>query len=96
MSHAGVHDGNGGKTLELAKTAHLRYLEQSFQGTPTTGRNATIEQPVRSRLCPTYSKPFDVFAEAVETGDWPVWTGLVPADALEARRAPENVNPGGP
>lgn len=57
--------------LELAKTAHFRYLEQ----TPQEKRrllnsvlsNCTFD---RGTLCPTYTKPFDIFADANETGNW--------------------------
>ena len=59
------------KILELAKTAHFRYLEQSFEERrrllETVLSNCTFD---RGSLCPTYVKPFDVLAKAVETGDW--------------------------
>ena len=59
------------KILELAKTAHFRYLEQSFEERrrllETVLSNCTFD---RGSLCPTYVKPFDVRSKAVETGDW--------------------------
>ena len=61
----------GEKILELAKTAHCRYLEQD----PTEQRrlldavlsNTTFD---RGTLCPTYVKPFDLLARCRETGNW--------------------------
>ena len=47
--------------LELAKTAHFRYLEQPFEERrrllETLLSNCAFD---RGSLCPTYSKPFDV------------------------------------
>ena len=37
------------KILELAKTAHFRYLEQSFERTSWPTRNGAIELHLRSR-----------------------------------------------
>ena len=59
------------KILELAKTAHSRYMEQD----PAEQRrlldsvlsNCTFD---RGTLCPVYAKPFDIFADAGETANW--------------------------
>ena len=61
----------GERILELAKTAHSRYLEQD----PTEQRrlldtvlsNCTFD---RGSLCPTYAKPFDLLSQGRETGNW--------------------------
>ena len=61
----------GEKILELAKTAHFRYAEQS----PAEQRrlldivlsNCTFE---RGTLYPTYTKPFDLLVHGSETGNW--------------------------
>jgi hypothetical protein len=59
------------KILELAKTAHSRFLEQSGveqrRLLDSVLSNCTLD---RGTLCPTYSKPFDIFADAAETGNW--------------------------
>jgi site-specific DNA recombinase len=61
----------GDKVLELAKTAHSRYLEQDFAERrrllETVLSNCTFD---RGTLCPTYAKPFDLLAQGVETGNW--------------------------
>ena len=61
----------GERILELAKTAHSRYLEQDF------AERRRLSDPVlsnctfdRGTLCPTYAKPFDLLAQGVETGNW--------------------------
>ena len=59
------------KTLGLAKQAENLYKSQN----PTEQRklletvlsNCTFD---RGSVCPTYSKPFDLFARATETGEW--------------------------
>ena len=59
------------KILELAKKAEFLYKTQN----PTEQRrlletvlsNCTFD---RGSLCPTYSKPFDLFVRGNETGDW--------------------------
>ena len=61
----------GQRILELAKTAHFRYLEQS----PAEQRrlleivlsNCTFD---RGSVCPTYAKPFDLLVQGNETGNW--------------------------
>ena len=61
----------GQKILELAKQAVFLYKSQD----PTEQRrlletllsNCTFD---RGNLCPTYTKPFDLFAKANETGNW--------------------------
>ena len=61
----------GEKILELAKTAHSRYLEQDLterRRLLDTGlSNCTFD---RGTLCPTHAKPFDLLAQGVETGNW--------------------------
>jgi site-specific DNA recombinase len=61
----------GERILELAKTAYFRYLEQPLAEKhrllDTVLSNCTFD---RGSLYPTYSQPFDVLAETVETGDW--------------------------
>jgi hypothetical protein len=63
------------KILELAKRAESLYKTQN----PTEQRrlletvlsNCTFD---RGSLCPTYSKPFDLFVRGNETGEWrAVW-----------------------
>src|SRR5262249_20585888 len=59
------------KILELAKQAEFLYKTQD----PTEQRrllenvlsNCTFD---RGTLCPTYSKPFDLFVEGNKTGNW--------------------------
>jgi hypothetical protein len=61
----------GEKILELSKKAEFLYKTQ----TPLEQRrlletllsNCTFD---RGSLCPTYAKPFDLFANANETGNW--------------------------
>ncbi len=61
----------GEKILELAKTAHSRYLEED----PAEQRrlldsvlsNCTFD---RGSLCPTYTKPFDLLSLGRTTGNW--------------------------
>jgi hypothetical protein len=61
----------GEKILELAKKAEILYKSQN----PVEQRrlletvlwNCTFD---RGSLCPTYSKPFDLFVRGNETGDW--------------------------
>jgi site-specific DNA recombinase len=61
----------GEKILELAKTAHSRYLEQDFAERrrllDTVLSNCTFD---RGTLCPTYAKPFDLLSQGRETGNW--------------------------
>ena len=60
----------GEKILELAKTAHSRYLEQvpreQRRLLDTVLSNCTFD---RGTLCPTYAKPFDLLSQGVETGN---------------------------
>ena len=57
------------KTLELAKTAYVRYFEKDF-----TQRRRLLDSVLpnctfdRGTLCPTYAKPFDLLAQGRETG----------------------------
>ena len=61
----------GKKILELAKRAEFLYQTQD----PTEQRrlletllsNCTFD---RGSVCPTYAKPFDLFAQGNETGNW--------------------------
>ena len=57
--------------LELAKQAEFLYKTQDpaeqRRLLETVLSNCTFD---RRSLYPTYSKPFDIFAKAVETGDW--------------------------
>jgi site-specific DNA recombinase len=61
----------GERILELVKRAGILYKTQD----PADQRrlldsvlsNCTFD---RGSLCPTYKKPFDLFARASETGDW--------------------------
>jgi site-specific DNA recombinase len=59
------------RTLELAKGAHSRYLAQPY---PERRRlldavlsNCSFD---RGTLCPDWRKPFDLFVQGNETGDW--------------------------
>ena len=72
LEHANGHIAvTGEKILELAKKAGFLYETQD----PTEQRrlletvlsNCTFD---RGTLCPTYTKPFDLFAQANETGNW--------------------------
>ena len=59
------------KILELAKTAHSRYLEQPYAERrrllDSVLSNCTFD---RGTLCPTYVKPFDLLSQGRETGNW--------------------------
>ena len=66
-----TYAATGEKILELAKTAHFEYLQQSF---PERRRlldsvlsDCTFD---RGTLCPTYLKPFDLLSQGNETGNW--------------------------
>ena len=66
-----AYAATGEKILELAKTAHLRYLEQAVAERrrllDSLLSNCTFD---RGTLCPTYAKPFDLFVVGNETGNW--------------------------
>src|SRR5262249_46996961 len=59
------------KTLELAKQAEFLYKNQDpaeqRRLLETVLSNCTFD---RGSLCPTYSKPFDLFVRGNETGEW--------------------------
>jgi hypothetical protein len=60
----------GERILELAKTAHSRYLEEDL-----ADRGRLLDSVLSNTfdcgtLCPTYTKPFDQLARANETGNW--------------------------
>ena len=61
----------GEKILELAKSATFLYETQDSseqrQLLETVLSNCTFD---RGTLSPTYSKPFDLFAQGNETGNW--------------------------
>ena len=61
----------GEKILELAKQAGFLYQTQNppeqRRLLDTVLSNCTFD---RGTLCPTYSKPFDLFVRGNETGDW--------------------------
>ena len=61
----------GERILELAKTAHSRYLEEDLAERrrllDSVLSNCTFD---RGTLCPTYTKPFDPLVRANETGNW--------------------------
>lgn len=61
----------GERILELAKTAHSRYLEEDLAERrrllDSVLSNCTFD---RGTLCPTYVKPFDLLARGRETGNW--------------------------
>jgi hypothetical protein len=61
----------GEKILELAKKAEILYKSQNpveqRRLLETVLSNCTFD---RGSLCPTYSKPFDLFVRGNETGDW--------------------------
>jgi hypothetical protein len=72
LEHANGHVAvTGEKILGLAKKAEFLYKTQN----PTEQRrlletvlsNCTFD---RGSLCPSYAKPFDLFAQANETGNW--------------------------
>jgi site-specific DNA recombinase len=71
LSCPATYVATGERILELAKTAHSRYLEQDFgerrRLLDTVLSNCTFD---RGTLCPTYAKPFDVLSQGVETGNW--------------------------
>jgi hypothetical protein len=59
------------QTLELAKRAEFLYKShdsaEQRRLLETVLSNCTFD---RGTLCPTYSKPFDLFVRGNETGDW--------------------------
>jgi hypothetical protein len=61
----------GEQILELAKRAEILYKSQNpaeqRRLLETVLSNCTFD---RGTLCPTYSKPFDLFVRGNETGDW--------------------------
>jgi hypothetical protein len=61
----------GEQILELAKKAEILYKSQNAAEQrrllETVLSNCTFD---RGSLCPTYSKPFDLFVRGNETGDW--------------------------
>ena len=66
-----TYAATGEKILELAKTAHFQYLQQSFVERrwllDSVLSNCTFD---RGTLCPTYVKPFDLLSQGNETGNW--------------------------
>jgi hypothetical protein len=65
------HVVTGEKILELAKNAHFLYKSQDppeqRRLVETVLSNCTFD---RGSLCPTYSKPFALFVEGNQTGNW--------------------------
>jgi hypothetical protein len=66
------------RILELAKTAHSRYIGQSQAERrrllDTVLSNCTFD---RGSLRPTYTSPFDLLSRGRESGDWRgVWDGF--------------------
>ena len=61
----------GEKILELAKSAYFLYKQQSSAEQrrllDAVLSNCTFD---RGSVCPTYAKPFDLFAQGNETGNW--------------------------
>ena len=61
----------GSKILELAKSAHNLFTRQDSDEHARLLKillsNCTFD---RGSLCPTYSKPFDLFVAGNESGDW--------------------------
>jgi site-specific DNA recombinase len=61
----------GSKILALAKNAHNLFIRQNSDEQARLLKillsNCTFD---RGSLSPTYNKPFDMFAEGNETGDW--------------------------
>ena len=61
----------GSKILELAKNAHNLFIRQDSSEQARLLKilvsNCTFD---RGSLSPTYTKPFDLFVEGNETGDW--------------------------
>jgi hypothetical protein len=73
------YERTGLQILELAQTAYSLYVAQNpleqARLLKTLLSNCTFE---RGTLCPTYRKPFDLFAKGTETGDWLTQPGLEP------------------
>jgi len=65
------YEATGLQILELAQSAYSLYVTENPQEqarlVKTLLSNCTFD---RGTLCPTYRKPFDLFAKAAETGDW--------------------------
>jgi hypothetical protein len=65
------YERTGLQILELAQTAYSLYVAQNpleqARLLKTLLSNCTFD---RGTLCPTYRKPFDLFAKGAETGDW--------------------------
>jgi DNA invertase Pin-like site-specific DNA recombinase len=65
------YERTGLQILELAQTAYSLYVTQNAHEQArllkTLLSNCTFD---RGTLCPTYRKPFDLFAEGSKTGDW--------------------------
>jgi site-specific DNA recombinase len=65
------YEATGLQILELAQTAYSLYVAQNPQEqarlVKTLLSNCSFD---RGTLCPTYRKPFDLFAQGTETGDW--------------------------
>jgi hypothetical protein len=83
------------RILELAKNACFLYSQQDFAERrrllDTVLSNCTF---VRGTLCPTYSKPFDLFVRGNETGDWRGRRDSRPlAETAGLGGVPENVGP---
>ena len=64
-------DLTANRFLELSKSAYSVYQEQDAaeqrRVLDTVLSNCTFD---RGSLCPTYTKPFDIFVEANESGNW--------------------------
>ena len=65
------YETTGLQILELAQNAYSLYVMENQQEqarlVKTLLSNCTFD---RASLCPTYRKPFDLFAKGAETGDW--------------------------
>jgi hypothetical protein len=65
------YERTGLQILELAQTAYSLYVTQNAHEQArllkTLLSNCTFD---RGTLCSTYRKPFDLFAQGSETGDW--------------------------
>jgi hypothetical protein len=65
------YEATGLQILELAQNAYSLYVtenpQQQARLVKTLLSNCTFD---RGSLCPTYRKPFDLFAKGAETGDW--------------------------
>jgi len=65
------YEATGLQILEFAQNAYSLYVTENppeqARLVKTLLSNSTFD---RGTLCPTYRKPFDLFAKGAETGDW--------------------------